>query len=504
MGKQKRKRAGLFLKPNIFCHYNCGRLAYYIFDNGKACCESNIGRCPTIRRKRSTSLVESKKRKKRIGIVLDSNTICDYGCEQQAYYFFGNGKVCCENHSEKCLGQKRTGSDHHSFGKPGWNRGLTKEDHPGIAVHSKEMKGRKQSDEHKRKKGFRPGHEPSEETKEKQSTSAKRRANTDEYKVRFTEIMTSPEVLAKQTFSSRSEIRKKSYERNPDLAKNHSDTMKRKYAEGEIKPWSEGLTKETSESLARASEKKKGQKSWIKGLTKDDPRVASLADKVRKDRVMVNCNWCGKELKRLPKRINKTNFCDSKCHAEWLSENQKEEKNPVWIPRMEIRCDWCEKKMKRLPKRINKTNFCNKNCQDSYHSKRMKDDPDTAKRAAEAVLADKVYKEGIFYSVKSERELYYQSSYELTAFEILEQLSKVKEYSRVSFGISYVFKGEKHYTIPDILVTYTDGTRELIEVKSEWELHKRKTNIKFWAMNDYAANQGWDFNVWTEKELGLN
>ncbi len=363
----------MLLKPNIFCHYNCGRLAYYIFDNGKACCESNIGRCPTIRRKKSASLVESKKRKKRIGIVLDSNAICDYGCEQHAYYFFGNGKVCCENHSEKCLGQKRTCSDHHSFGKPGWNRGLTAKDHPGIAAHSKKMKGREQSEEHKRKKGFQPGHEPSEKTKNKQSASAMLRANKLENKEKFLELMNSPEAKEKRALIDWTEVQKENYRKNPDRAKNHSKTLKKKYADGEIRPWAEGQTKETNESLARASEKKKGQKSWIKGLTKDDPRVASLADKVRKDRIIVSCDWCGKELKRLPKRINEMNFCNSKCHAEWLSENKREEKNPVWVPRVEIKCDWCGKKIKRLPKKIKPTNFCNRKHADRFHARRIRE-----------------------------------------------------------------------------------------------------------------------------------
>ncbi len=119
------------------------------------------------------------------------------------------------------------------------------------------------------------------------------------------------------------------------------------------------------------------------------------------------------------------------------------------------------------------------------------------------LLKGKSWKRGYFYSHKNGKKIHYRSSYELTAYEILEQMSKVKNYEIEPFGIPYKFFGAIRRTVPDILITYTDGSKELIEVKSEWNLKDKRTNCKIWAMNDHAVSKGWLFNVWTEKQLGL-
>jgi len=113
------------------------------------------------------------------------------------------------------------------------------------------------------------------------------------------------------------------------------------------------------------------------------------------------------------------------------------------------------------------------------------------------------YKCGYFYSKKNGRKLHYRSSYELAAYEILEQLSKVKSYEGEPFRVAYKWKGIKHNTIPDILINYTDGSKELIEVKPKNMLEDEQNLIKFKAMDRYAKKNDMDFNVWTEKELNL-
>ena len=163
-----------------------------------------------------------------------------------------------------------------------------------------------------------------------------------------------------------SQAEKENYRRNSDRAKNHSETMKGRA------PWNIGLTKYDHPGIARRSEKLKGGKPWNDGLTKEtDTRVAEYGKKTSKERVKVDCDWCGKELKRLPKRINETNFCNSKCKSKWDSENMMNEKNPVWVPKIMVKCDWCEKPLERLPKKVKETNFCDRECQNEYHSKRM-------------------------------------------------------------------------------------------------------------------------------------
>jgi len=113
-------------------------------------------------------------------------------------------------------------------------------------------------------------------------------------------------------------------------------------------------------------------------------------------------------------------------------------------------------------------------------------------------------KQGNFFSKKNNKKLHYRSSYELVAYQILEQMSKVQTYEVEPFGIPYQYKGEYHTTIPDLLITYTDGVKELIEVKPCWKLEDDQEQTKLNVMKFYSRRRGMDFSVWTEKELRLN
>lgn len=112
-------------------------------------------------------------------------------------------------------------------------------------------------------------------------------------------------------------------------------------------------------------------------------------------------------------------------------------------------------------------------------------------------------KSGFYYSKKNKKEIHYRSSYELIAYKILEQLSKVASYDNEPFSIKYNCFGIIHRTLPDILVTYTDGARELIEVKPEWKLNDKVTILKFMAMENYCKDNNMNFSIWSESKLGI-
>jgi len=108
---------------------------------------------------------------------------------------------------------------------------------------------------------------------------------------------------------------------------------------------------------------------------------------------------------------------------------------------------------------------------------------------------------GYFYSKKNKRKLWYRSSYELQAYKILEQLSKVAKYESEPFYIPYKFQGiERNYT-PDILITYDDDSQELIEVMRENMLKDRQRIAKAKAAKKYCKKDGMNFFIWTEREL---
>lgn len=114
-------------------------------------------------------------------------------------------------------------------------------------------------------------------------------------------------------------------------------------------------------------------------------------------------------------------------------------------------------------------------------------------------------KRGHFYSVKNNKEIYYSSSYELSAYSILEQLSDVESYSRCGFYIKYfnpIKNGIRRYT-PDIFIAYADGIEETIEIKPAKLVDTPINQAKFAAAIPYCEERGWRFTVWTEKELLL-
>ena len=113
------------------------------------------------------------------------------------------------------------------------------------------------------------------------------------------------------------------------------------------------------------------------------------------------------------------------------------------------------------------------------------------------------YKSGHYFSKKNNKEIYYRSSYELTAYKILEQMSKVKSYQVEPFAIQYKWENFIHKTIPDILITYTDGGKELIEVKPKNRLKEEQNIAKFNGIKNWSIENNIDFNIWTEKELGI-
>lgn len=83
-------------------------------------------------------------------------------------------------------------------------------------------------------------------------------------------------------------------------------------------------------------------------------------------KVKVNCTFCGKEIERYLKQIEKYSnpFCDNKCQAKWKSENNN---------RLSLKCRECGVEFQRFPSLINKNgnNFCSKKCQGLFHSKNI-------------------------------------------------------------------------------------------------------------------------------------
>jgi hypothetical protein len=150
-------------------------------------------------------------------------------------------------------------------------------------------------------------------------------------------------------------------------------------------------------------------------------------------------------------------------------------------------------------------------------------------------MNNKNYKQGKFKPKNPQKydgnptEIYFRSSYELKMFQYCDLTESVISYQSEEFCIPYrsPIDGRIHRYFPDIKLKYKDkdGTiRNLVvEVKPAKDLKMPETNpkrrtkswaysVKMWAINqakweacrEYCKDRGWEFKIFTEKELGIS
>jgi len=112
-------------------------------------------------------------------------------------------------------------------------------------------------------------------------------------------------------------------------------------------------------------------------------------------------------------------------------------------------------------------------------------------------------KQGWFYSEKNGKEIHYRSQFEKRAYEILEEMDDVEQYTPEPFRIAYELDGVVRYYIPDILVVYKDGSKELIEIKPMEMLKYDEFLAKAKFAKEYCENNGIDkgYSIWTQEML---
>ncbi len=113
----------------------------------------------------------------------------------------------------------------------------------------------------------------------------------------------------------------------------------------------------------------------------------------------------------------------------------------------------------------------------------------------------KKYRRGAFHWRDSGVEIRYDSGLELMVLQMWSATRHITSVVRCPYAIGYEHNGARTY-LPDFLVTYTCGMKEIVEVKAVWQLSvDQKTKAKILAGQQFAAANGLMFNVMTEKEL---
>ena len=255
-----------------------------------------------------------------------------------------------------------------------------------------------------------------------------------------------------------------------------------------LSSWNKGLTKETDERVRKNEESSNEVRNerlasgeisvWNKDLTMEDERVKRNIEK--RNETMRDKYW-GKKFGTYEKQFGeeKAKEIKRKQSRGMMGKNTSEK--------------FC-KMRSRVQEEVWKDKDYRKH-QSEIHSK---------------VISEKILngwspvsmgKSGYFYSNKNGKWLHYMSLYELTAYQILECMSKVIEYKVNSVCIKYLWNGGIHRYHIDLFVFYDDGSKELIEIKPLYKLSDDKVRSKIEAGKKYEEQSGILFSIWTEKEL---
>lgn len=113
------------------------------------------------------------------------------------------------------------------------------------------------------------------------------------------------------------------------------------------------------------------------------------------------------------------------------------------------------------------------------------------------------FKQGNFFSKKNNKTLFFRSGMESEFYKLLEKKKNVAKYSVESLEIEYNYEGKMRRYIPDILVEYTDGKRELWEIKPKNQTKMPKNLAKWKAADDYCRKRNMEFMVLTERGLKM-
>jgi len=240
------------------------------------------------------------------------------------------------------------------------------------------------------------------------------------------------------------------------------------------------------------------------------------------------CSNCGKPTKYISVRKGYVKYCGNKCShsSEEFRKGVSQQFKGKKIPQEEIdkRAKAYKEKVVRTPEWNHKISegqkgrVCSKETRRKMRFAKLgkphKPDSEEARinksRARVKVIQEGrglnnwVHgKKGYFYSlVKNQGFIYFESSLEEKALNLLEFLSGFQTFSRCPFSIPYQWNnGSWHHYIPDFFAGSIRGISAVIEVKPKVMFKQDHNPEKFAAARPFCAERGFRFEVWTEDIL---
>lgn len=242
--------------------------------------------------------------------------------------------------------------------------------------------------------------------------------------------------------------------------------------------------------------------------------------------IIRTCAHCGKELppKTAGSTHTKLSFCNHKtCYAAWRREHPEEyAENTAAMHTPEVAVKISEK----IQTRMQQPDYVHPR-QGKPHSQETKDKisrhhkeigcllgkkngmfghkhTKQAKESMSEKHADLLVKglqrpygknsqKGTFENpLKSNRPAHYKSGWELAFMRWLDLNPAVASWEFESVRIPYYYNEHKRWYVPDFIVTYSDGSRKMYEIKPKEFVNSEKVLLKEQAGKSYCDQQGID------------
>lgn len=244
------------------------------------------------------------------------------------------------------------------------------------------------------------------------------------------------------------------------------------------------------------------------------------------------CGTCSKTLKRVESGTRSNQwFCDIKCYAKWRAEHPEmyaENTAKMHTPESAKKISQKARERMSQPGYVHsqtglKRSDSTRNLIRQHHI----DNPMTGDKngmwgrkhtnAARNKMSDAVSqrvlagthqpygtrnKKGYYTSTRDEKERFFRSSWEQKMMVWLDAATDVVSWDYECVRIPYQYNENKRWYVPDFLVTFQDGHKELWEVKPKEFVNAEKNKLKEQASNEWCQqNNVLKYRVLTGDDL---
>lgn len=283
------------------------------------------------------------------------------------------------------------------------------------------------------------------------------------------------------------------------------------------RPWNKGLTKETDIRIRLQSERQTGKKRlnfvpWNKGLGRED--------KI--------CQQCGNSY---PGYHSGKKFCSTLCYMKArtgtyhhsiktkgkiakgnIGKIVSEKTRKLQSIAQQGRPSWCKgltiKTSKILREKVNRAKANGSNLNRRHLSPGEYHHTQKTKMKMSEIRSIKIMKgetsngnkNGWYFSTKLNRNIRYLSSWEERAFILLDKNPEVVSFNPSPFRVSYLFKGEERFYIPDIKIE-VGSQSTVIELKPDCFKNYPINQAKFKAARSFCDKTNLNFKIFNIDEF---